>query len=87
MGVSGQRDAPAALNPGERIAGTHWTGGWMDLRAGLNTETRGKIICLCRGPNPVQPTFYVYFKARNNYKLLAYIVASWLDFVLSLRTT
>jgi hypothetical protein len=33
MGVSGQRRAPAALYPGERAPGTHWTGDWVGLRA------------------------------------------------------
>jgi hypothetical protein len=51
MGVSGQRHAPAALYPGERTPGTHWTGGWMSLRAGLDTEVKGKISYLCRGSN------------------------------------
>jgi len=33
--VSGQRNAPAAPYPRER-PGTHCTGGWMGLRAGLD---------------------------------------------------
>jgi hypothetical protein len=33
MLVSGQRHAPAALCPGERTHGTHFTGGWVGLRA------------------------------------------------------
>jgi hypothetical protein len=52
MGVSGQRHAPAALCPGERTPGTHCTGGWVGLRAGLDTEVTGKILCPCRGSNP-----------------------------------
>jgi hypothetical protein len=29
------------FTPGERVPGTHWRGGWVDLRAGLdNLETR-----------------------------------------------
>jgi hypothetical protein len=31
----------SAFTPGERTPGTHWTGGWADLRAGLDTEDRG----------------------------------------------
>jgi hypothetical protein len=54
-GVSGQRHAPAALYPRERTPGTNWTGGWVDFRAGLDTEARGKIPCPCRGSNPVRP--------------------------------
>jgi hypothetical protein len=42
MGVSGQRHASAALCPWERTPGTHYTGGWVGPRAGLDTEVRGK---------------------------------------------
>jgi hypothetical protein len=55
MGVSGQRHAPTALYPGERTPGTHWTGGWVDPRAGLDAEAKRKILCLCRGSNPSRP--------------------------------
>jgi hypothetical protein len=55
MGVSGQRHALAALCPGERTLGTHCTGGWVGLRAGLDTEVGGKILCPCRGSNPDRP--------------------------------
>jgi hypothetical protein len=27
----------------------------VGARAGLGTEDRGKILCLCRGPNPDRP--------------------------------
>jgi hypothetical protein len=56
LGVSCQRHAPAALlPPGERTPGTHCTGGWVDPRAGLDTEARGKILCPRRGSNPDRP--------------------------------
>jgi hypothetical protein len=56
MGVSGQRHAPAALfTPGERTPGTHCTGGWVDPRAGLDTEAKGKILCPRRESNPDRP--------------------------------
>jgi hypothetical protein len=35
MGVGGQRHAPAAFSPGKR-PGTHCTGGWVGLGAGLD---------------------------------------------------
>jgi hypothetical protein len=35
-----------AFFPGERIAGTLWTGGWVGPRAGLDTENRGKTSLL-----------------------------------------
>jgi hypothetical protein len=53
-GVSRQRHVPAALYPRGRDPGTHWTGGWVGPRAGLDIN-RGKILCLCRGSNPDRP--------------------------------
>jgi hypothetical protein len=53
--VSGQRHAQAVLYPREKTPGTHCTGGWVGLRAGLDTEDRGKILCLCWGSNPGRP--------------------------------
>jgi hypothetical protein len=44
-----------ALPPGKGPPGTHCIGGWVDLRAGLDTEVRGKILCPCRGSNPDRP--------------------------------
>jgi hypothetical protein len=44
-----------ALRPGKGPPGTHWTGGWVGPRAGLDTEERGKILCPCRGSNPHRP--------------------------------
>jgi hypothetical protein len=41
-GLSGQRHAPAKIYPLERTPGTHCTGRWVGLRAGLDTEVRGK---------------------------------------------
>jgi hypothetical protein len=40
--------------PGERTPGTHWIGGWVGPRAGLDTGGRRKILCPCRGSNPDQ---------------------------------
>jgi hypothetical protein len=44
--VSGQLHAPAGLPPGERAAGTHWIGGWVDPRAGLDDEQKRKFLTL-----------------------------------------
>jgi hypothetical protein len=41
--VSGQILAPAAL-PRERAPGTHWIGGWVDLRAGLDDLEKLKFL-------------------------------------------
>jgi hypothetical protein len=53
MGVSSQCQAPVQFYSRERIPGTHWTGGWVDHRAGLGAEVRGEI--LCRGSNLGRP--------------------------------
>jgi hypothetical protein len=44
--VSGQLHASAALPPGERTPGTHWIGGWVDLRAGLEDLEKRKFLNL-----------------------------------------
>jgi hypothetical protein len=44
-----------ALHRGKGHPGTHWVGGWVGLRAGLDTVDRVKILCLCRGSNPGRP--------------------------------
>jgi hypothetical protein len=43
------------FTPEERTPGNHSTGGWVGPRAGLDTETRGKILSLCRGSNLDRP--------------------------------
>jgi hypothetical protein len=55
MGVSDQHHALAALYPQERTSGTHWIGGWVGPRSGLNTEARGKFLCLCQGSKVSYP--------------------------------
>jgi hypothetical protein len=41
-----------ALPPG-KDPGTHWTGGWVGPRAGLDTETRGKLFATAGDQTPV----------------------------------
>jgi hypothetical protein len=53
MGVNGQRHVLVALYPRGKDPGTRWIGGWVGLRAGLDTEVRGRLLCLCRGTTPV----------------------------------
>jgi hypothetical protein len=54
-GVSGHRHAPIAHCPRERTSGTHCIGGWLGLRTDLNTEAKGKTLCLFRGSNAGRP--------------------------------
>jgi len=49
-GMSGQQHAPAAIYPRER-PGTHCTGGWVGLRAGLD----GRKISSLPGFDPDRP--------------------------------
>jgi hypothetical protein len=51
MGVSGQ----PRFTPGEIIPSTHCTVDWVGPRAGLDAETRRKILFLRRGSNPGRP--------------------------------
>jgi hypothetical protein len=37
---------PCRFTPGERSPGTHWIGGWVDLRAGLNKVEKRKFLTL-----------------------------------------
>jgi hypothetical protein len=52
MGVSGERQAPAALPPGkEPQVPIGQEAGWSSEPAGLDTEARGKSSYLFRGSN------------------------------------
>jgi hypothetical protein len=42
MGMSGQCLASDALYPRERTPITHWIGGWVDIRADLDSGAREK---------------------------------------------
>jgi len=55
--VSGQFHAPAAFTSGVRVPGTHWIGGWVGLRAGLDMEEKRNKIhhCPCQELNPGLP--------------------------------
>jgi hypothetical protein len=55
MGVSGQRHAPAALYPRGKDPVIHCTEDWVCPRAGLDSEARGRIFCLCRWSNLYRP--------------------------------
>jgi hypothetical protein len=54
MEVSGQLHAPGALPPGERAPGSHWIGGWIGPRAGLDAVEKRKSLH-CRESNPGRP--------------------------------
>jgi hypothetical protein len=39
---------PGRFTPGESAPGTHWIGGWVDLRAGLDDLEKRKFLTLPR---------------------------------------
>jgi hypothetical protein len=57
MGISGQHHTPTALYPRGNDPryplDRRWGG--VGLRAGLDTEARGRILCLCWGSNTGRP--------------------------------
>jgi hypothetical protein len=46
---------PGRFTPGKRVHGTHWIGGWVSPRAGLDAVEKRKISCPCRESNPGRP--------------------------------
>jgi hypothetical protein len=52
MEVSGQLHTPAARG---RAPDTHWIGGWVDLRIGLDMVSKRKIPSFCQDSNPDHP--------------------------------
>jgi hypothetical protein len=63
MRVSGQRHVPAELYL--RGEDSHWIGGWVDPRAGLDTEAKGEILCVSRESNPDRPVVQSVVKTLN----------------------
>jgi hypothetical protein len=44
--MSGQIHAPAALPSGKEPPRSHWIGGWVDPRAGVDDMEKGKFFTL-----------------------------------------
>jgi hypothetical protein len=56
METTGQFHAPVRFTFGERVLGSHSTGNWMGLKAGLDdVERRKKFIILNSKVSAVQP--------------------------------
>jgi hypothetical protein len=47
-GVEWSTTRPGRFTPGERAPCTHWIGGWVDLRAGLDNLEKRKFLTLPR---------------------------------------
>jgi hypothetical protein len=72
-----------AFTPGERTPGNHWTGGWVGLRAGLNTEAKGKILCPQRESNPDRPVVQPVVRHYTAWANPAPIILKYLTIKLS----
>jgi hypothetical protein len=50
------------FTPRERAPGTHWMGGWVGPRAGLDTVVKRKVPSACWDSNPpiIQPIAWHY---------------------------
>jgi hypothetical protein len=47
---------PGRFTSGDRAPGTHWIGGWMGSRAGLDAVTKRENPCPARESNPDRPS-------------------------------
>ena len=64
-GVSGQQHAPAPLYPRER-PGTHFTGGWVDPRSGLDGQKTSSPPVFDPGPSsPSQSLYRLSYRAHH----------------------
>jgi hypothetical protein len=52
-GVSGQCHILSSLNPTERTLGTHWTGGWVGLKAGRTQRLKEESLFSARDRTPL----------------------------------
>jgi hypothetical protein len=74
MDVSGQVHAPAAIPRWRDPPRTHWIGGWMGPRAGLDTVAKRKIPSPCRESNPDRPAHrLVAISTRGNFKFFGLV--------------
>jgi hypothetical protein len=59
MELSGQLHTPATLPAGVMVPGTHWIGGWVGPRGGLDAVEKRKLLKLSGfEPRPSSPSLY-----------------------------
>jgi hypothetical protein len=46
VGIQWSDSRPGRFTPEERIPGTHWMGGWVGSRAGMNDVEKRKLLTL-----------------------------------------
>jgi hypothetical protein len=49
VGSEWSTSRPGRFTPGERAPGTHWIGGWVDLRAGVDDVERERKFLILKG--------------------------------------
>jgi hypothetical protein len=75
MEVSGQRHARPLFTPG-KAPGTHSIGGWVGLRAGLDTESlEGKSFASARDRTPVVQSVVRHYTDWATPALVLYIIS------------
>ena len=88
--MSGQQHAPAALYPRERL-GTHFTGGWVGLRAGLDRcgkshphrdsipdrPASSQSLYRLSYPAHYMPYIYIYIYTHTHIRYMAKIVYNY----------
>jgi hypothetical protein len=72
------------FSPGERTHSTHCTGGWVGLRAGLNTGATGKILSPLPGIEPRSPrrtarSRTLYWATRLTINIIETLITTYLD--------
>jgi hypothetical protein len=79
MGVSGQRHAPAALYPQGKDPRYSLYRRLVVPRAGLDTETIGKILCSCRESNLDRPVVQLVVRHYTDWatRLVLYSLTSF----------
>jgi hypothetical protein len=51
---------PGTFTPGERATCTHWLGGWLGPRAGLDDMEKGTFLASNSDPSTIQPVVSRY---------------------------
>jgi hypothetical protein len=54
-GVEWSASQPCRFTPCVKATGTHWIGGWVGLRAGVDAVEKRKSLCPCRKSNTDLP--------------------------------
>jgi 4-amino-4-deoxy-L-arabinose transferase-like glycosyltransferase len=65
---------PGRFTPGKKPPGTHWLGGWVAPRAGLDAVEKRKIPSLLRESNPPIPIVHPVASRYTDWATAAQII-------------